>query len=83
MKEPTRRGNILDLVITNEQGLMGDVCLEAGLASSDHEMVRWRIYVGLERREEKGESLDYRRADFEGMRRADWCGLGEPTEWGY
>ena len=29
---------------------MGDVCLEVGLASSDHGMVRWRIYVGSERR---------------------------------
>ena len=55
VKEPTRGwGNILDLAITNEQGLMGDVCLDAGLDSSDHGMVRWGIYVGSERREEKG-----------------------------
>ena len=35
--------------------------------------------MGSERREEKGESLDYRRADFEGMRReltgVDWASL--------
>ena len=53
--------------------------LEAGLASSDHGMVRWNIYVGTERREGGRESLDYKRADFEGMRReltgVDWGSL--------
>ena len=40
VKEPTRGDNILDLVITNEYGLIGDLCVEAGLASSDHRLVR-------------------------------------------
>ena len=52
------------------------MCLEAGLASSDHGMVRWGIYVGSEWREEKGESMDYKRADYEEMREelieVDW-----------
>ena len=43
--------------------------MEAGLASSDHRLVRWSVYVGSERREEIREVLDYRRADYEGMRR--------------
>ena len=72
-------GNVLDLVITNEQGLIGDLCVEAGLASSDHGMVRWSIYVGSEKREDTRESRDYKRADFEGMRRelagVDWVSL--------
>ena len=79
VKEPTRGGNILDLVITNEQGLMGELSVEAGLASSDHGMVKWSIYVGVERREDCRESRDYKRADFEGMRAelrgVDWVGL--------
>ena len=72
VKEPTRGGNILDLVITNEQGLMGELRVEAGLASSDlvvwsGGLVKWSIYVGVERREDCRESRDYKRADFEGM----------------
>ena len=39
-------GNILDLVLTNEHGLIDDLGIEAGLASSDHGMVMWSIYVG-------------------------------------
>ena len=34
VREPTRGGNILDLVITNELDLIGDLGVEAGLASS-------------------------------------------------
>ena len=36
MKEPTRGGNVLDLVIANEHGLIGELRVEAGLASSDY-----------------------------------------------
>ena len=79
VKEPTRGGNILDLVITNEQGLMGELSVEAGLGSSDHGLVKWNIYVGVERREDSRESRDYKRADFDGMRAelrsVDWVGL--------
>ena len=66
-------------MIANELGLIGELRVEAGLASSDHGMVRWSVYVGSERREDSRESLDYKRADFEGMRReltgVDWGGL--------
>ena len=85
VKEPTRGGNILDLVITNEQGLMGEFSVEAGLASSDHGLVKWSIYVGVERREECKESRDDKRADIEGMRAelrgVDWVGLLNQVEW--
>ena len=57
-----------------EQGLIDDLCVETGLASSDHRMVRSLIEVEYMRRFRKGgryyrESMDYKRADFEGMRR--------------
>ena len=46
---------------------------------SDHRLVRWSVYVGSERREEIREVLDYRQADYEGMRRelsgVDWVSL--------
>ena len=66
-------------MITNEQGLIGDLSVKAGLASSDHGLVRWSIYVGSERRDDTMESMDYKRADFEGLRReltsVDWMSL--------
>ena len=45
VRERTRGGNILDLVITNELDLIGDLAVEAGLASSDHGLVRWNIFI--------------------------------------
>ena len=66
-------------MITNEQGLIGDLNVEAGLASSDHGLVRWSIYVGSERRKDTKESMDYKKADFERLRRelagVDWMSL--------
>ena len=58
---------------------MGELSVEAGLTSSDHGLVKWSIYVGVERREDCRESRDYKRADIEGMRAelrgVDWVGL--------
>ena len=34
-----------------------------------HRLVRWSVYVGSESREESRDVLDYRQADYEGMRR--------------
>ena len=78
-REPTKGGNILDLVITNELDLIGDLGVEAGLAASDHGLVRWNIYVGSERRDNTKESMDYRWGNLEGLRRelaiVDWESL--------
>ncbi|GAB0180032.1 hypothetical protein GRJ2_000468500 [Grus japonensis] len=41
IEEPTRRGAMLDLVLTNKEGLIGDVKLEGSLGCSDHEMVEF------------------------------------------
>ncbi len=38
-EEPTRRGAMLDLVLTNKEGLVGNVELKGSLGCSDHEMV--------------------------------------------
>ncbi|GAB0203230.1 hypothetical protein GRJ2_002788600 [Grus japonensis] len=42
VEEPTRRGMLLDLVLTNKEGLVED--LKVG--GSDHEMVEFRILCG-------------------------------------
>ena len=53
--------------------------MEAGLASSDHGLVRWSIYVGSERSDDTKESMDYKRTYFERFRRelavVDWTSL--------
>ncbi|GAB0210231.1 hypothetical protein GRJ2_003488900 [Grus japonensis] len=63
-KEPPRRGAMLDLVLTNKEGLVGDVKLKGSLGCSDHEMVEFRILRAAKRAHSKLTTLDFRRADF-------------------
>ncbi|GAB0195782.1 hypothetical protein GRJ2_002043500 [Grus japonensis] len=43
IEEPTGRGAMLDLVLTDKEGLMGNVKLKDSLGCSDHEMVEFQI----------------------------------------
>ncbi|GAB0207984.1 hypothetical protein GRJ2_003264100 [Grus japonensis] len=63
-EEPTRRGAMLDLVLTNKEGLVGDVKLKGSLGCSDHEMVEIKILRAARRALSKLPTLDFRRADF-------------------
>jgi len=42
-EKPTRRGALLDLILTNKEGLIGDVKIKGSLGCSDHEIVEFRI----------------------------------------
>ncbi|GAB0204057.1 hypothetical protein GRJ2_002871300 [Grus japonensis] len=64
VEEPTRRGVLLDLVLTNKEGLVGDVKLGGSLGCSDHEMVEFRILRGRSRAISRITTLDFRRANF-------------------
>ncbi|GAB0208696.1 mitochondrial enolase superfamily member 1 [Grus japonensis] len=64
IEEPTRRGAMLDLLLTNKEGLVGDVKLKGSLGCSDHEMVEFRILRTARRAHSKLATLDFRRADF-------------------
>ncbi|GAB0208014.1 hypothetical protein GRJ2_003267100 [Grus japonensis] len=55
---------MLDLVLTNKEGLVGDVKLKGSLGCSDHEMVEFRILRAARRALSKLPTLDFRRADF-------------------
>jgi len=46
VEEPTRRGALLDLVLTNKEELVEDVKVGGRLGCSDHEMVEFRILRG-------------------------------------
>jgi len=63
-EEPTRRGAVLDLVLTNKEGLVGDVKLKGSLGCSDCEMVEFKILRAVRRAHSKLTALDFRRADF-------------------
>ncbi|GAB0205350.1 hypothetical protein GRJ2_003000600 [Grus japonensis] len=64
IEEPMRRGAMLELVLTNKEGLVGDVKLKGSLGCSDQEMVEFKILRAVRRAHSKLTTLDCRRADF-------------------
>ena len=68
VNRPTRNGNILDLVLSNEPDLVGALEVMDCLARSDHNMISWTVYFGGAQGGGDRETLDFRRADFESMR---------------
>jgi len=64
VEEPTRKGALLDLVLTNKEGLVEDVRVGGRLGCSDHEMVEFRILRGGSRAISGIKTLDFRRANF-------------------
>ncbi|GAB0205366.1 hypothetical protein GRJ2_003002200 [Grus japonensis] len=63
IEEPMRRGAMLDLVLTNKEGLVGDVKLKGSLGCSDQEMVEFKILRAVRRAHSKLTTLDCRRAE--------------------
>lgn len=62
-EEPTRRGAMLDLVLTSREGLVGNVMLQCSLGCSDHEMVEFKIPRAVRRASSKITALDFKRTD--------------------
>jgi len=63
VEEPSR-GVLLDLVLTNKDGLVEDVKIAGSLGCSGHEMVEFRILHGGSRAISRITTLDFRRANF-------------------
>jgi len=63
-EEPTRRGAMLDLVLTKMEGLVGNVKAKSSLGFSDHEIVEFKILWAERQVRSKLITLDFRRADF-------------------
>ena len=63
-EKPTRRGVMLDLVLTNKEGLVRNVKLKGSLGCSDHEMVDFEILRTARRAHSKLTTVQPRRADF-------------------
>ena len=63
MEKSTKSDAIRDLVLTNKEGLVGNVKLKGSLGCSDHEMVAFKILKAVRRVHSKLTTLDFRRAD--------------------
>ena len=82
VKEPTREHNILDLVLTTEDDIIDDLSVGEHLGTSDHRIVRFGVRVPETEEVASGvQKLDFRRADFSGLRSGlaeiDMEGLGD------
>jgi len=64
VEEPTRKGALLNRILTNKEGLVGDVKVGGRLGCSDHEMVEFRILRGGTRAISRIKTLDFRRDNF-------------------
>ena len=60
-----RRDVLLDLILTNKEGLVEDVRVGGSLGCSDHEMVKFRILHGRSRAMSRVTALDFKRANFD------------------
>jgi len=56
--------SLLDLVLTNKEGLLGNVKVKGSLGCSDHEMAEFKILRAVRRVRSKLTTLDFRRTDF-------------------
>ncbi|PKU40674.1 glycerol kinase [Limosa lapponica baueri] len=63
-EESTRRGAMLDLALTSQEGLVGNVKLKGSLGCSGHELVEFKILRTARMVHSKLTTLDFRRADF-------------------
>ena len=62
--EPTREGDLLDLLFVNREGLVGDGMVGGCLGHSDHEMIEFLILREVRRVVIRTATLDFWRADF-------------------
>ncbi|GAB0202528.1 mitochondrial enolase superfamily member 1 [Grus japonensis] len=68
LKEPTRKGALLDLLLMNREGLLGEMAIGGCLGHSDHEVVEFKIFGDRRKTATKTSTLDMGRADFRLLR---------------
>jgi len=80
---------MLDLTLTNKEGLVGNVKLKGSLGCSDHGMVELKILRAVRRAHSKLPALEFRRADYDFFRdlvreyhgTKPWTGRGAQESW--
>ena len=69
VSEPTRNGNILDLLLTNTTGIIHDVEVVEGIHGSDHEAIHFSIKSATPRRSTAPRAIyNFRAANFDQFR---------------
>ncbi|PKU44178.1 pre-mrna-processing factor 17 [Limosa lapponica baueri] len=61
VEKPTRRGVLLDLVLTNKEGLVEDI----KVVGSDYEKIEFRVMGSMHKTTSRTETLDFRRTNFD------------------
>ncbi|XP_062425881.1 uncharacterized protein LOC134137198 [Rhea pennata] len=64
VEEPTRKGVLLDLALTNREGLVGDTKVGGSLGCSDHKMVEFRMLQERSKATSRIATPVFGRADF-------------------
>ncbi|PKU27262.1 glycerol kinase [Limosa lapponica baueri] len=64
VEEATRTGVLLDLVLTNKEGLVEDMKVGGSLGCSDHEKTQFRIMGSMCKTTSRIATLGFRRANF-------------------
>lgn len=84
VKEPTRKSEILDLILTNKEEAISDVRVGEALGESDHNIIRFTIRKDFKRLRNNTTLIpNFNKGDFDGMRayvgNIDWatCFKGE------
>ncbi|PKU42988.1 glycerol kinase [Limosa lapponica baueri] len=62
-EQPMRRGAMLDLILTNKEGLVGKVKLKRSIGCSDYDMVEFKTLRAVRKAHSKI-TLDFRTTDF-------------------
>ncbi|PKU46089.1 adaptin ear-binding coat-associated protein 1 [Limosa lapponica baueri] len=65
VEEPTRREALLDLVLTNREGLVEHITVGGNLGCSDHGKIEFRIVSSTRKPISGTETLDFKRANFD------------------
>ena len=68
LREPTRKGALLNLLLEKREGLVGDMAIGSHLGHSDHEVVELRFYGDRRKTATKTSALDMGKADFRLLR---------------
>ncbi|CAM4495102.1 unnamed protein product [Caretta caretta] len=68
LEEPTRGGAFLDLLLTNQEELVGEAKVDGNLGGSDHELVEFRILTQGRKVSSRIRTLDFRKADLNSLR---------------
>ncbi|MDW3615035.1 MAG: reverse transcriptase family protein, partial [Nitrososphaeraceae archaeon] len=65
---PTRGDNFIDLVLSSDSNVVQNVEVGEPFSTSDHQVIRFELVVGKEKKKESKKSFNYFKADYDKMR---------------